>query len=187
MAVPPEERYTEEEYYAMTAGERWTELIDGIIVDMSPSPNQRHQWIQGEFYADIRRFIRSQKGKCKPFMTSDVKLVTGTIVIPDIYVTCHPEKLDGQRHWGAPDWVIEIVSPGYASKDYVTKAGLYKDYGAREYWVVDPQTENVSVFIWDGGQDECRHYSFEDKIPVYIFRDKTPQLEICIEEYLEED
>ena len=184
MALPQELRYTVEEFYAWPGAER-CELIDGYIVDMSPSPNQTHQWIQGELFADIRSFIRARGGKCKPFMTSDVKLTEKTIVIPDIYITCHPENLDGQRHIGAPDWVIEIVSPGYVSKDYITKAALYKQYGAREYWIVDPRTDNVTVYIWDNGLDECMHYKFSDRIPVYIFKDKTPPLEICIADYTE--
>ncbi len=184
MALPEERRYTVEEFYTLTGEER-CELIDGYIVDMSPSPNQTHQWIQGELFADIRSFIRARGGKCKPFMTSDVRLTEKTIIIPDIYVTCHPENLDGQRHNGAPDWVIEIASPSNFIEDYRKKLRLYMEHGVREYWIVDPDKEQVNVYIHDGDYTTLDFYRLSDKIPVHIFKDKTPPLEICIADYTE--
>ncbi|MDE6592225.1 MAG: Uma2 family endonuclease [Oscillospiraceae bacterium] len=184
MAVPEERRYTAEEFYAL-AGEERCELIDGYIVDMSPSPNFIHQEISAQMHTDIMNFIRSQKGKCKALATFDVHLNDNTVVEPDLFVACDPDKFDSKQHLGTPDWVIEIVSPGYVSKDYIKKAGLYKDHGAREYWIVDPRINKVTVYIWDNGLDECFLYTFTDKIPVHIFKDKTPPLEICIADYTE--
>ncbi len=183
MAVPREQRYTVEEFYTV-AGEERCELIDGYIVDMSPSPNQRHQKIILRLSRTLLDFIDSHNGKCEPFITSDVQLDESTIVIPDIYVTCHPENLDGQKHNGAPDWVIEIASPSNFIEDYRRKLRLYMEHGVREYWIVDPNKEQVTVYINDNDHKAFDFYTFTDRIPVYIFGDKTPPLEICIGNYL---
>ncbi|MDE7294013.1 MAG: Uma2 family endonuclease [Oscillospiraceae bacterium] len=184
MAVPEERRYTAEEFYALTGEER-CELIDGYIVDMSPSPNFIHQEISAQMHTDIMNFIRSQKGKCKALATFDVHLNDNTVVEPDLLVACDPDKFDSKKHLGAPDWVIEIVSPSNFSNDYYTKLQLYKEHGVREYWIVDPRNCHVTVHIHDGDFNAIDIYSFSDKIPVYIFKDKTPPLEICIADYTE--
>ena len=185
MAVPMEKRYTVEEFYALMDEER-CELIDGYIVDMSPAPGIVHQEISAQMLADIINYIRSQKGKCKVLAASNVMLNDHTLVEPDLFVACDPDKFDSKQHIGAPDWVIEIVSPSNFSNDYYTKLQLYKENGVREYWIVDPRDkkEIVTVHILEKGFEDICHYTFTDKIPVYIFRDKTPPLEICIGDYL---
>ncbi|MCM1577795.1 MAG: Uma2 family endonuclease [Ruminococcus sp.] len=185
MALPEPIRCTEEEYYALTGEER-CELINGYIVDMSPPPSQEHQWIQDEIRGAIMAFVRSHNGKCRAYTNSEVRLADGYNVAPDVYTTCHPENSDGQRHLGGPDWVIEVVSPSNFTHDYYTKYNLYKEYGVREYWIIDPRKghRTVTVYIWENGQETKTEYTFDDKIPVHIFRDKTPPLEICIGNYL---
>lgn len=185
MAIPEARKYTEEEFYAM--GEGRFELIDGYIVDMSPTPNQRHQRISGRIYRKISDYIDSLNGKCEPFEVSDVKLDEGIIVIPDLYVTCDPEKLDGQKHNGAPDWVIEIVSPSSVSHDYYNKLNLYKKYGVKEYWIIDPLKNHTTVHIWDGDFIDVGHYSWNDDIPVYIYKDNTPPLVLNLAAMLGEE
>lgn len=182
MAVPKEERYTAKDFFAMTGEER-CELMDGYIVDMS-SPSYIHQRISAQMHTDIVIYIRSQKGKCEALATFDVELNEYTVVEPDLIVTCDPDKLDEQKHMGAPDWVIEIVSQSNAFNDYCKKFNYYKRYGVREYWIIDPRSEHVTVFINDNGLKEMSSYTFTDNIPVYIFKDKTPTLEICIGDYL---
>lgn len=184
MAVPKEQRYTVEEFYAM-AGEERCELIDGYIVDMSPAPGITHQRILRKLCIDTSSYIDSQKGKCEPFIASNVKLNDFTTVEPDFFVTCHPENLDDKQHNGAPDWVIEIASPSNFIEDYRRKLRLYMEHGVREYWIVDPNKEQVTVYINDNDHKAFNFYTFADRIPVYIFGDKTPPLDICIGDYLE--
>ena len=183
ITIPKEEKYTAEDFLTMTDEGR-CELIDGYIVDMSPAPGIIHQRIIRKMIIDISSFIDLHNEKCEPFITSNVKLTDDTVLIPDIYVTCHPENLDGQKHIGAPDWMIEIVSPSNFTNDYYTKLHIYKEHGVREYWIIDPRNDSVTVYIWDEGLNDCKHYTFTDRIPVYIFKDKTPPLEICVGNYL---
>ncbi|MCM1577790.1 MAG: Uma2 family endonuclease [Ruminococcus sp.] len=184
MALPMEKRYTEEEYYKYT-GENRCELIDGYIVDLS-SPSPVHQKILGKIDRQIGNFIDSHHGKCEPYITTNVKLDAHTIVEPDLFVTCDPNNFDERQYNGAPDWVIEIVSKSNPSWDYCHKLDLYKENGVREYWIVDPRVFVTTVHIWDGDYRFSDAYSFAQKIPVHIFKDKTPPLEICIGDYLKD-
>lgn len=182
MPIPKEKRYTVEEFYSMKDLPERCELIDGHIIDMSPSPNLRHQNISVNLATDITNYIRKNKGKCKVFPApADVKLENGIIVQPDIYVTCDPNKLNGQYHDGAPDWVIEILSPSTAMRDCIEKRDLYKSAGVREYWIVDPDTERVSVFPF-GENGGTELYKFDDDIPVHIYKDDPEPLKIRIGE-----
>lgn len=184
MAIPEAKKYTEEEYYAM--GEGRFELINGYLVDMSPSPSRRHQRITRKLCIEISNYIDSMNGKCELFITSDVKLDEGIIVIPDLYVACDPDNANDQQFLGAPDWVIEIVSPSSISNDYYNKVNLYKDYGTKEYWIVDPIKNQITVHIWDGELIDISHYRWDDDIPVYIYKDKTPPLTLNIADMLGE-
>ena len=183
MAHDTHKKYTVDEFYSMDLPER-CELINGDIVDMSPSPNQRHQTLLGGIFAEIRSYIKKNGGKCIPFITSDVKLNDSTTIVPDIYVTCTPDKLDGQRHVGAPDWVIEIVSPYNISMDYVTKLSLYHAHGVREYWIIDPSSKQVHVYVWDNEESVVKAYSFEEEITAFIYKDNENPLTLRISDLL---
>ena len=116
---------TEEDYYALPDDVR-AELIDGKIYYMS-SPRVIHQTILRELLVQISTYIKSKNGACRVMPDLDTKLDTAndTIVRPDISVICDPDKLTERRCEGAPDWVIEIVSPGNPRHDYLTKLDLY--------------------------------------------------------------
>ena len=163
--------YTIEDYYALP-DERRVELIDGLFYDMA-APSVRHQDIVGNLYYRIfDHIMRSGKG-CKVFPAPfDVKLTDDgkNVVEPDIVVICDPGKLDDKRCNGAPDWVIEVVSPGSTDKDYIRKLELYKRAGVREYWIVDPSTEQIYVYNLEG-LARVRTYAFTDEIPVGIADD----------------
>ncbi|MFG6349449.1 MAG: Uma2 family endonuclease, partial [Lachnospiraceae bacterium] len=112
------------------------------------NPSQVHQIISMELSTIINTYIKNNKGSCKAFHAPfDVKLSDNslTIVQPDIMVVCDKNKLDTKRCNGAPDFIIEIVSPGNPSDDYIRKLYYYKNYGVREYWIVDPERKTVTV------------------------------------------
>ena len=120
MPMTNEQRYTAEQFYKLDLQEP-CELINGIIVDMSPSPNIKHQRISARVTNFITNYINKNKGKCEVFNApTDVKLNDDTIVIPDIFVACKPENFDEQKYNGAPDWIIEIVSPNNSERQIAT-------------------------------------------------------------------
>ena len=93
------------------------------------------------------------------------------IVEPDISIICNPDKLNDRGCAGAPDWIIEIISPGNPEHDYIRKLNLYKDAGVREYWIVDPRDEKILVYFFDQLDFRVETYTFQDKIKVNIYDD----------------
>lgn len=93
-----------------------------------------------------------------------------TMVQPDIMIICDKDKLDGKRCNGAPDFIIEIVSPSTSSDDYIRKLYYYKTYGVREYWIVDPKRKLVTVNYFEGDLVSVQ-YSFDSVIKVNIYND----------------
>ena len=95
---------------------------------------------------------------------------TQNVFQPDVFVVCDPNKITKNRIVGAPDFIIEIVSEGTASHDYIKKYNNYMKYGVREYWIVNPETKQVFVNI-NGEKVKTYTYSFDDKIKINIFDD----------------
>lgn len=151
-----DKKFTYKDYLSWTDDqERW-ELIDGIAYDMSPAPTREHQYISSYFTS---KFFEYLKGKdCNVFAAPfDVRLPGGfkanedvnTVVQPDISVFCDKTMLDDRGANGAPDLIIEILSPSTASKDLKEKFFLYEKVGVKEYWVVDPANRTLTVFVLD--------------------------------------
>lgn len=168
MPLPRERIYTIDDIYALPDGER-AELIDGQIYYMAP-PSRKHQRITLEISATIREYIRENNGSCEVdiapfavFLNRNEK----TYVEPDISVICDPGKLNDKGCFGAPDWIIEIVSPSSRTMDYLTKLLNYKIAGVREYWIVDPDKNRVTIYRF--GIDKVDEYSFTDDIPAGIY------------------
>ena len=90
---------------------------------------------------------------------------------PDISVICDRSKLTDRGCTGAPDWIIEIISPVTSSHDYIRKLNLYADAGVREYWIVDPRTEKITVYYLEVSDPVIDNYTFQDKIKVNIYDD----------------
>ena len=104
---------------------------------------KKYQWNCQLQYSTISK---KNKGKCEVYTAPfDVKLSESTVVIPDISVICDSSKLTDKGCSGAPDWIIEIVSSN-AIHDYLLKLNLYQAYGVREYWIVDPKKQSVTVY-----------------------------------------
>ena len=162
------ESYTIEDIYALPDGER-AELIDGKIYYMAP-PSTRHQRLLNFINTEINLYIRENKGECEVFpapfavyLNKDDK----NYVEPDISVICDKDKITDKGCNGAPDWVIEIVSPSSKQMDYYKKLFKYRTAGVREYWVVDPTKEIVMVYRFE--KETMEEYSFGEDVPVGIY------------------
>lgn len=163
--------FTEDDYYNLPDDVR-AELIDGQFYDMA-SPSRLHQEILMELSGTIRDYLRSKGDPCRvypaPFAVKLFHDKKTTIVEPDISVICSRDKLTDKGCDGAPDWIIEIVSPSNPGHDYIRKLNLYADAGVREYWIVDPRSECVLVYDLQQEELTVKSYTFHDNIPVNIY------------------
>ncbi|MBR1599736.1 MAG: Uma2 family endonuclease [Lachnospiraceae bacterium] len=165
--------YTEDDYYN-TPNDVRCELIDGQLIYAQAAPSRIHQSILMELSLTIGNHIKSKGGSCKVYPAPfAVKLRDDrdTIVEPDISVICDPCKLTDRGCTGAPDWIIEIVSPSNSSHDYVRKLNLYLDAGVREYWIVDPTTQRIFVYNLDTDSFRVQTYTFNDTVKAGIYED----------------
>ena len=158
MALPAEkERYTFADALAWDDGER-AELIDGEIYLMAPAPSRPHQKVSGEIFRQLANYLEGKK--CEAYSAPfDVRLFeqdgdslddVDTVVEPDITVVCDPSRLDDRGCKGAPDMVVEILSPSTRRHDRLVKLNLYQRAGVREYWIVSPEEQAVEVFLLSG-------------------------------------
>ncbi|MBR5800819.1 MAG: Uma2 family endonuclease [Lachnospiraceae bacterium] len=161
--------YTVDDYYALP-DERRVELIDGVIYDMS-APTCNHQLIGGEIYRQIANYIRGNKGKCIPMMSPvDVRLDCDnkTMVQPDVLILCDRSKMKRWGIMGAPDFILEVLSPSTKRKDCIKKLEKYREAGVKEYWMIDPYKRKVIIY-----QFEQEMYpmvcGIEGKIPVGLY------------------
>lgn len=165
--------YTEEDYYNSPEDVR-IELIDGQIYYQA-APNRMHQTILGELYTVINNYIKPEKGTCRAFAAPfAVNLSTTSeknIVEPDISIICDRSKLTDKGCSGAPDWIIEIVSPGNPGHDFIFKLNLYSKFGVREYWIIDPRIQTVLVYYLEQKDFAVKTYTFQDSIKVNIYND----------------
>lgn len=176
MPLPKEHIYTAEDYWNLPNDQR-AELIDGQLYNMAP-PSRIHQKLIMELSAAIHNYIKSNSGDCEvypaPFavnLNADEKIY----VEPDISVICDSNKLTDKGCIGAPDFIIEVVSPSSQRMDYMTKLFKYRTAGVREYWIVNPMTETVQTYFFDAEEDSCQ-YSFPDTIHAKLFS----KFETCI-------
>lgn len=171
MASAQEKTYTVDDIYALPDGQR-AELIDGRMYMMAP-PNFRHQKLVMELSAVIHQYIKNHGGNCEVlpapfavFLNADNQ----NYVEPDISVICNKDRLNDKGCNGAPDWVIEIISPGTSRMDYGVKLFKYRTAGVREYWIVNPSTRAVNVYDFEK-EIGTNQYTFSDDIPVNIYGD----------------
>lgn len=183
--------YTIADIAALPEGER-AELIDGEMFRMD-APTLTHQDLLTELSFEIKAYIKKNKGTCKmlpaPFGVY-IKKDERNYVEPDISVICDRDRLDQKGCHGAPDWVIEIMSPSSVKMDSVRKVKLYQEAGVREYWIVDTAKETVTVYDFGHGRAAREtnshmedpsapdkpygapaHYDFTERIKAGIFED----------------
>ena len=159
--------------------EERVELIKGKLFKMSPAPSRKHQEIASLFHGQLYQFLNSQSCQLY-FAPFDVRLTPRkadksdkihTVVQPDICVICDRRKLDDKGAIGAPDLIIEILSPGNSQTEMKNKFEVYEENGVREYWIVDPANEVVWAYILN---DEGRYiglhpFTLEDELTSHVF------------------
>jgi Uma2 family endonuclease len=149
-----DKKYTYTNYISWPDDERW-ELINGVAWNMSPAPSRLHQDVFGSLFSKIFSFLEG--GQCKvygaPFdvlLPASDELEEGdvsSVVQPDISVICDRGKLTDKGCTGAPDWLIEILSPYTSKKDLNEKFFLYECRGVKEYWIIDPGNRFVHIYL----------------------------------------
>ncbi|MHB8893981.1 MAG: Uma2 family endonuclease [Candidatus Geothermincolia bacterium] len=182
VALKRDARYTYADYLQWSNDERW-ELINGVAYNITPAPSINHQRISRELLVTFATFLKGKK--CEVFDAPfDVRLpapgesdeTTNTVVQPDLVVVCDPSKLDDRGCKGAPDLVIEILSPDSVARDQKEKFLLYEQAGVLEYWLVHPTDRIVTVFHRgaDGAYGRPAVYTPGERIRVGVL----PDLEI---------
>lgn len=172
------ERYSYADYFRWKFKER-VELFRGWIHKMSPAPSPKHQLVSIFLSTSFYRFFR--KKTCKVFTAPfDVRLPNSkkqkgddlvfTVVQPDICVVCDAEKIDDRGCIGAPDLVIEILSPGNTQKEMGIKFDLYEESGVKEYWLVQPEDRVILVYVLKSGKyTGLKPFTEEDEISSFLF------------------
>jgi len=190
MTFPQEEgKYTYADYLTFPEGERW-EIMEGIAY-MQAAPSPIHQEVLGGLYSQIYQYLLDKPCKVYPAPFC-VKLISGNekknedikmIVEPDISIVCDPSKIDQRGCNGAPDWVVEIVSPSSARIDKFIKFNQYEKAGVKEYWIVEPDIKLVSVFILqeNGRYGRPEIFTEEDRIKISIFADLEINLRLIFD------
>lgn len=172
--------FTYADYLELDEPKRF-EVIDGVMYDMSRSPSPVHQLVLGELSGQIHDFLKDKPCKViparlavRPFEKGgDLPEDVDTVVEPDIMVVCDRNKFDDKGIKGAPDVIIEILSPWNARHDIIVKHDLYQRAGVREYWIVDAEWEHVTVFVLDekGFLKPTEYYNANDTAKITVLND----------------
>lgn len=172
------QKFTYSDYLKWNEGERW-EIINGEAYNMSPAPQRIHQKISRKLSFQLESQLEGKA--CEHYYAPfDVRLPLGdereeditNVVQPDLSVICDPGKLDDKGCIGAPDFVIEILSPGSRRRDKLEKFNLYEMAGVKEYWMVSPEEQMVEVFLLgpDGFYGRPRMYTEKDTVEVSVLK-----------------
>ena len=175
LALRQEKHYTYADYLTWPDDARY-ELIDGEAFLMAPAPLIEHQEVAGEVF---RQLANQLDGKaCRPYIAPvDVRLprndeadaAIDTVVQPDVLVVCDPSKIDRRGVRGAPDWLLEVLSPSTAAHDQIAKRRTYERAGVREYWLVHPGDRTLTVYVLDNGQyGRPEIYELKDATPIGV-------------------
>lgn len=173
-------RYTYSDYLTWQFDEM-VEIIKGKVFRMSPAPSSQHQRVSSNLHVIIGSYVKGSP--CSIFAAPfDVRLFpdkNDSVVQPDLCIICDPEKIDQKGAIGAPDWVLEILSPATASKDVKQKRELYEQAGVQEYWILHPVEQTLMIYqLVDGAYHPSILYSVEDVVSPRRF----PELEIKLSE-----
>lgn len=161
--------YTLQDYYALPEEKR-VELIDGVFYDMT-APTTIHQLIISRIFRKLDQYIEKNKGTCMLFTTAvDVQLDQDdkTMVQPDVLIVCNRDIVIKRCIYGAPDFIVEVLSASTRKKDATKKLTKYMEAGVREYWMVDPDKQIVVVYHLEEDIIPAI-YGFDSEVPVKIF------------------
>ena len=175
-----DQTFTLSEYLALPENERM-EILEGMPYLLA-SPSDRHQDCAGAIYAELRMFLREKpcQARIAPLdvFLDEVDERKPTVVQPDVFVVCDRKKLDDRGCHGAPDLIIEVLSPGTRQHDQVRKMNLYRRYGVREYWTVEAELGTVLQYVLDDkGYRLAGAYEKGDKVPVQVLEGYTIDLD----------
>ena len=175
LALRQEKHYTYADYLQWPDETRY-ELIDGEAFLMSPAPLVEHQEIAGEVFRQLANQLDGQP--CRPYIalvdvrlprTDEADAAIDTVVQPDVLVVCDPGKVDRRGVRGAPDWLLEVLSPSTAAHDQIAKRRTYERAGVREYWLVHPGDRTLTVYVLDNGQyGRPEIYELKDATPIGV-------------------
>ena len=175
VALRKEKHYTYADYLTWPDDARY-ELIDGEAFLMAPAPLIEHQEVAGDVYHQLRNQLDGKP--CRPYIAPvDVRLpradeadaAIDTVVQPDVLVVCDPAKIDRRGVRGAPDWLLEVLSPSTAAHDQIAKRRTYERAGVREYWLVHPSDRTLTVYVLDNGQyGRPEIYELKDATPIGV-------------------
>ncbi len=174
------EPYTYQQYLELEDDVR-LEIIDGVVYDMAPSPNVRHQAITGNLYSIIKDHLRGKP--CKPFMAPlDIVLDDINVVEPDVFVVCDQDKIKDRNIKGAPDLVIEVLSPSNNVKDRRDKKWLYERHGVREFILISPMEENAERYwLVDGKFGAPEIFNWDESFYSLLFPELFLDLKVIFE------
>ncbi len=161
--------FTVDDYRALPDWPRY-ELIDGVLYKLN-APSTGHQRMLARLFRKFDEYIQNKGGSCEPFFAPlDVQLDCDewTMVQPDLLVVCDPDQVKDWGIWGAPDFVLEVVSPSSRNNDKLLKLKKYRNAGVREYWIVDLEEKLVIAYRF-GEENTFGIYGFENKVPVWIY------------------
>ena len=175
-------KFTYADYKTWPDDERW-EVIDGEAYAMTPAPTTRHQDVSGNIFSIFKDFFRGKS--CKPFYApTDVVFDEENVVQPDLLVVCDKSKITGANIQGAPDLVVEVLSPSTSLKDKREKKALYERFGVREYLLVYPEDAHVERYsLAEGKYAVSDLLNWDERLRLTAF----PELEINLWEIFEKE
>lgn len=194
MAIPDlkqDDRFSYADYLTWDDDKRW-ELIDGQAYCMTLAPSRRHQAWLGELYRQFSNYLLDKP--CQVYLAPfDVRLPDAsedgddeidTVVQPDIVVVCDQSKLDDRGAKGAPDLVVEILSPGSSKRDITVKFELYQRHGVKEYWLLYPNEKLLQLYRLgeDGRYGSPQAFGPEDRVLVPLLGDLEIDLSTVLRE-----
>ncbi len=177
-----EEKYTYQDYITWDDDERW-EIIEGEVYNMSPAPTIKHQTISGNFYYNLKHSYSNKgekKNKCRIFEApTDVVFDDLNVVQPDIFIVCDKNKITEKNIQGAPELVIEIISPSTELKDKREKFYLYEKFGVKEYIIVYPEREYIERYILKRGKYGAPEiFNWDETLKLRTFDIEIPLWEV---------
>ncbi len=177
-----DDHFTYADYLTWDDGKRW-EIIDGEVWDMTPAPTLKHQRISRNLFYRLVAFLDGKT--CEVFdAPTDVVLDEDTVVQPDILVVCDHSKLTDACVKGAPDLIVEILSPSTGVKDRREKKKLYERFGVLEYILVDPMNETVERYtLTEGRYGSPDVFGWNETMTLTLF----PELELKLWEIFDKE